>query len=539
MVFNLSYNLRNGQGVSIQLQAGDVMFVLGANGSGKSSLMQSFYQQSRPNNRRITAHRQTWFASNTLDLTPQGKRNTETNIANTDGASQARYTDTYAAQRASMTIFELIDAQNVRARSIAASVDAADIESALEKSAEEAPLAAINSLLILSNIPIRIEVIENEQIVARKNNGPPYSIAELSDGERNALLIAGDVLTAKPGSLLIIDEPERHLHRSIISPLLTLLFEKRRDCTFVVATHDVDLPLDNKGARVLLVRSATYQGQHVQSWEADLLEPGAPLDDGIKRDVIGSRRRILFVEGGETSLDKPLYSLIFPMVSVISKDTCKGVEQSVVGLRDVHAVTWVKAWGIVDGDNQSPDRVRDLESKGIFALPFYSVESIYYHPLMIRRAAEKLAAITSADADENFDAAIYIGIARVRQHLERMALNAATRAARDQVLGQLPTTTSMSQPEPLLITVNVRGLIEEKKATLNRYLDAGDWAAIVARCPIRESGALDPVSKAIGFPNHRDYEAAVRTLLRDDEAALRDARSLFPGVYTSILEAAI
>ena len=46
-----------------------------------------------------------------------------------------------------------------------------------------------------------------------------HIFAELSDGERNALLIGSDVLTTEPNSLIILDEPERHLHRSIISPL--------------------------------------------------------------------------------------------------------------------------------------------------------------------------------------------------------------------------------------------------------------------------------------------------------------------------------
>ena len=78
----------------------------------------------------------------------------------------------------------------------------------------------------LSNIPIEIAVEEGQKVVARKNGGAPYSIAELSDGERNAFLIAADVLTAKPGTLLLIDEPERHLHRSIISPLLQSPFRQ-------------------------------------------------------------------------------------------------------------------------------------------------------------------------------------------------------------------------------------------------------------------------------------------------------------------------
>ena len=534
MTFNMNFSQANGQQIQIALEPGDVMFVLGANGTGKSSLMQRFYQDTRPNNRRISAHRQTWFTSNTLDLTPAGKRSTEENIANTDTGQQSRYMDSYAAQRASMTVFDLIDAQNVRARSIAASVDAGDIEAACATSAEEAPLKSINSLLLQSNIPIEIDVIENEQIVARKNGGVPYSIAELSDGERNALLIAGDVLTAKPGTLLIIDEPERHLHRSIISPLLTLLFDKRRDCAFVIATHDIDLPLDSEGARVLLVRSAVYQGSTVTSWEADLIDHGAPLDEDIKRDVIGSRRRILFVEGKEESLDKPLYSLLFPMVSVVAKESAKGVEQAVVGLRAANALTWVRAWGIIDGDNQSSERISSLAERSIFALPFYSVESIYYHPWVIQRIAERLSRVTSADHVQKARAAIAAGIVKVRQHKTRMVSKSATKFARDYILQHLPTVPSVSSGEMVSIKLDTKALITKKEVQLEGYLDACDWAAVITTCPIRESGALDIISRAVGFLGHRDYETAVRTMLTDDPEALAFVRNLFADAYAII-----
>src|SRR5690606_26499157 len=126
-----------------------------------------------------------------------------------------------------------------------------------------------------------------------------YSISELSDGERNALLIAASVLTARTGTIIIIDEPERHLHRSIISPLLTLLFAQRPDCAFVVSTHDDMLPLDNPAARTLVVRGCTYEGQRVTAWDADLVAADAELDDSLKRDILGSRRKLLFVEGDE------------------------------------------------------------------------------------------------------------------------------------------------------------------------------------------------------------------------------------------------
>lgn len=527
MTFPLSYPNVDGSESNLIINAAEVLYVLGANGTGKSSLMQRFYQTTRPFSRRISAHRQTWFTSNTLDLTPLGKRNTEQSMANTDSNLQSRYMDSYAPQRASLTVFDLIDAQNVRARSIAAAVDASDLVGAVEKSTAEAPLKAINALLKQSNIPIEIDVIENEQIVARKNGGAPYSIAELSDGERNTLLIAGDVLTSKPGSLIIIDEPERHLHRSIISPLLTALFNKRNDCAFVIATHDIDLPLDNETARVLLVRSANYAGSNPQSWEADLLESGVAIDEQVKRDVLGSRRKIVFVEGNEDSLDKPLYSLIFPMVSMVSKETCREVEQSVRGLRSVQPLSWVRAWGIVDRDNRSDDEVANLNRQSIFAIAVYSVEGIYYHPRIIRMVAERQAKVTGAHADRATVAAINAGLDHVSRQKTRMIHKAATRAARERVLMQLPTVPSVAAGTPVSVNLDVAAIVAEKESELNAKIEAKDWDGIVKTCPIRESGALDGIRRAVGLPTVKDYEAAVRTLLTDDSEALAFVRGLF------------
>ena len=108
-----------------------------------------------------------------------------------------------------MTIYEIIDAENIRARAIAAAYDDRDMEGLDEAGKVEAPITVINELLRQSNLPIKITIQANERIVASKNGGPEYSAAELSDGERSALLIAGNILTAPPGTLLIIDEPER------------------------------------------------------------------------------------------------------------------------------------------------------------------------------------------------------------------------------------------------------------------------------------------------------------------------------------------
>ncbi|MER9348497.1 AAA family ATPase [Mesorhizobium sp. M0227] len=369
MSFDLTIPRTDGNLLPITIEVGEVLFVLGANGVGKSSAIQMFYKNNFAKALRISAHRQTWFATNTNTLSSQNKRDTESSMLSSDRQDNARWRDDYGAHRSTVTIYDLLDAENIRSREIAAAVDAKDLDLAMKLSQKEAPLKKINYLLKFSNMPIDISVTSDDQIMASKNGGPLYSIAELSDGERNALLISANVLTAKAGTILFIDEPERHLHRSIISPLLTLLSAERPDCAFVISTHDVSLPLDNSTARTLLIRGCTYSGSSVTGWDADLLHSDAIIGDELKRDILGGRRKLLFVEGDDdTSLDKPLYSLVFPQVSVITKRSCRDVEHAVSGIRDAAELHWVQAFGVVDNDRRTAEKISALKRRGVYAL---------------------------------------------------------------------------------------------------------------------------------------------------------------------------
>lgn len=110
------------------------------------------------------------------------------------------------------------------------------------------------------------------------------------------------------------------------------------------------------------------------------------------------RRKLLFVEGTEQSLDKPLYSLIFPNVTTIAKFGCHEVETAVVGIRSASEMHWVHAFGIIDNDGRTPTNMNELKLKGLYALSAFSVESIYYDPEIQRRVAERQVAVVGGDA---------------------------------------------------------------------------------------------------------------------------------------------
>lgn len=524
----LTVPLTNGATLTFSIDPGQIVFALGANGTGKSSLLQRFSAAHKDISRRISAHRQTWLESNAINLSSQERNNTYTNLQSYDVNPQSRYKDSYQSSRPSLSIYDLVNSQDVRARKITEAVEKDDIEKARSLAANDAPIKKINNLLRMSNLPIAISIGENQELLASKSDGTPYSIALLSDGERNALLIAADVLTSKEGTLLFIDEPERHLHRSIISPLLTALFAERPDCAFVVSTHDILLPLDNPQSRTLLIRSCHYNSSgSILGWDADLLPDNTTIDDSIKMDILGARRKLLFVEGVDHSLDKPLYSLIFPEVSIIAKGSCREVEQTVAAIKDASNLHWLIAFGLVDDDTRSTEDIQKLKAKGVYSLPVRTVESIYYHPEIQRRVVVRHTKVVGGDASQKLEGAKTAALASLKDHTERLSERAVELQVRSDIMKSLPKRKDLSTTDPIKIEIDVKKILDEENAKIEALIAARDLTGIIARYPIRETPALRSIAKQLSFIDESQYEGAVRTLLIDDEEALRFVRELF------------
>ena len=534
MTFALSIPSESDPKFQLGLEPGQVLFLLGANGTGKSSLMHRFYRNHQKHARRITAHRQTWLHSNTIMLTHQSKKVSEERIRSRDREPDSRWMESDPGARSSIAIFDLVESENLLARMIADAVRNEDIDSARKQSLIDSPLKVMNDLLRSAGMPITIEISSNAAITARKNDGDPYSIAELSDGERNALLIATDVLTVDSGTLLLIDEPERHLHRSIISPLLTQLFAKRPDCAFVVSTHEIMLPLDNPSAQTLLIRGCNYNGTSVSSWDVDLLHSASEIDDDLKRDILGARRRILFIEGKHTSLDKPLYSVIFPDVSIIAKGNCRDVERAVLSIRDAQELHTLAAFGLVDNDRRPQDDIDRLREAGVYTTAVISVESVYYHPNIQGRVARRHADTTGADVANSIAEARSAALEAITPHILRLSARVAEKQVRERFFAFIPNMNQMAAPAPVNVTIDVPEIVDGERSRLQEAITAGDLLLVLSRYPVRETPALDRIAQSLGFRGRAQYEAAVRKLLKDDVDALHFARGLFGGLAAAI-----
>jgi energy-coupling factor transporter ATP-binding protein EcfA2 len=530
--FTFSILKEDGKSVQFTLAPGEAAFVIGANGSGKSALMQSINRQNSGHVNWLLAHRTVWFESNTASITNADRRGYEQSIKSYSLSDYARTRDDYHDPRRRISIMSLINAENERARRIARAVDNGDMRLVDELKAKRSPLETINQIFAIANMPITIFLDENEYLLASRDGGTPYSIAELSDGEKNALLLCADVLTTESNILQLLDEPERHLNRAIVSPLLSALVKERSDCAFIISTHDIELPVDHPNSTVILLRKITFNIPEIR-WVVDSITGTDVIPDDVKKEILGSKRKMLFVEGKPTSMDKLLYQLLYPDVTVQAQESCVKVERAVEGIRANENLTWVEAYGLIDADDRTPAQITALEAKGVFALPAYSVEYLYYNPTTIQLVADRYGEMTGRNSDDIYNDAIAAVIAAIVPHRDRLCARLCEKRVGDQITRSRPTHTDILAGGTWTQHIDLTAELANEKATFDRMIVANDVNALLSRYPFRETPVITSIVNAFGL-DRKIYEDTVRKMVIDKTAMVAHLHALL-GRITGVL----
>lgn len=518
--------LTSGGPLPVTLKTGKCLFIVGANGSGKSALIQNFVEKlvdSDQKFRRIFAHRQTSIESGRNSFTDKMRKDFEQNRAGYDRGGAARYQDHWLSnERQKAILFDLIAKENEQSRHIRKLHKDGKHDEAKKASSDlKSPFDQINRLLKLGTLAITIiEHSKGEEILAKhESSSEPFGIEKMSDGERNAVILASEVLTVEPGTVLLIDEPERHLHRSIIEPFLSALFKECKDCFFVVSTHEIELPLANPESQVLAVRSCRWEGDKPSAWNIKLLEANSDLPEDLKRAILGSRKKILFVEGKSQSLDARLYEVLFPGVSVVPKGGCGEVISAVKSLRNSKKLHHVEAFGLIDRDFRSDEEVKELASERIFALDVHSVESLYYCSDAIEAVACHQAESLLKDSKEMIKSAKdkALNILKEDGKAEHMARLRCMPLIRDRILANfLKDWKSVKEKNGQAIEVSIDFPYPAELKRFNELVEEGNLDDLVARYPIRKSGVCGAIADALELKKNRKiYEQTVISLIRN------------------------
>ena len=212
--------------------------------------------------------------------------------------------------------------------------------------------------------------------------GVKYRAADMSDGERAVFYLIGQTLAAAPDSLIIFDEPELHIHRSIMSRLWDELEAARPDCGMLFISHDLEFVASREGQKYVLRDYSPTNG-----WTIEAVPEGTGFTEETTTLILGSRRPVLFVEGEGESLDQAIYRACYPNWTIIPRGSCEEVIHAVVTMRANTALTRVTCAGIVDADAYDATDVALLTSKGIAVLPVSEIENLFLLPSVIEAIA--------------------------------------------------------------------------------------------------------------------------------------------------------
>lgn len=233
-------------------------------------------------------------------------------------------------------------------------------------------------------LPHRQLIISGDDIqVSGVDVSKKYPASDMSDGERSIFYLLAQALVAAESSLLVIDEPELHIHPSIMSSLWDEIEAARNDCAFLFITHDLHFAAA-RAAQKYVIRSFTPK----PSWTIENIPENTGFDEELTTLILGSRRPILFVEGTGASLDTAIYRCCYPQWTVIPRGSCEQVVHAVVTMRANAQLTRVTCAGIVDADDHTAEDIKYLNGLSVFTLPVSEVENLILLPEVSRAIAQ-------------------------------------------------------------------------------------------------------------------------------------------------------
>lgn len=210
---------------------------------------------------------------------------------------------------------------------------------------------------------------------------------------------------------------------------------------------------------------------------------------------------------------------------------------TVRSLRAIETLHWLDAFGIVDGDGRSEDDIARLKSDGIWVLPVCTVESLYYHPDVIRLIAEQQGKNLGAEGGELAQEAERRAFAALRQERERLIVARCKSEVEMQTLGKIWEGCGPWQLSRIDLPINPHAILVEEGKLFDQLIGDKDLVSLVARYGIKNTGFGAGVASALRFQKAAHYPQAVCARLKADDAARKAVITLFGDLPHALSEA--
>ena len=530
----------------LQLNAGETTIFVGANGSGKTRLASWLEEQAGVDVHRISAHRALTLYSNVVKVSegqsrfrllsgidsPSVDQYPEQNIPDyRRGNRWQSNASTHLLNNFDALLQWLFAEQNniaVRALNERYRGTVGGPENTKFKQLSE----LWERILPTKQLIITADDIQVKQIKA--GDETRFSAAQMSDGERAIFYMIGQVLFA-PSGLIIIDEPELHVHRAVLGRLWDELEAVRPDCAFVLISHDLAFCATRTG-RKLIVRSFLPPA----NWIIEEVPDHSGFDEQLTTLILGSRRPILFVEGDGHSVDLAIYRACYPEMTVVARGGCEQVIRSVRSMRANASLTRVSCAGLVDADSRTDADLASLAADNISVLPVSELENLLLLPSVAgaildhdsHDVAEKSARLLALKGDLFAEAAkpsiqTKIVVEHCRRRIDRALKIVSFEDVKDENELSIELTARVATIDVAVLAAEVRDAIakaiaDDDLVALLRVYDRKDHVLTTAARKLRgvhKDVFTTWVVRAIADPKRPDLRNAIKAVVPPINAA--------------------
>jgi hypothetical protein len=391
MPFNITLPNRNGINQNETLTTENNIVLIGANGSGKSRLGAWIEQQMQS---QIVVHRVS--AQKVLNIPDFAQLK---NLEQAEKGLLFGRDDQYASLAYKLnsrwndnpTTFLLNDFDKLLSLLFAKSAERDRLHTFQTKTSQNyipVPDSPIDTIIkIWSEIMPHREIAFNDgKVLAKKIGELEYHGKEMSDGERVTLYLIGQCLCSPENSIIIIDEPEIHLHKSLVDKIWNKIEELCQTKLLIYITHNLEFASSRKDALKFWIK--TYNGANLWEWEDVPLDDILP--DNLIIEILGSRKNIIFCEGENGSLDTTIYQLIYPEFHIIPRGGGSKVIESTKALNSNPNIHHLNAFGIIDSDYKENEEKQVLLGHNIHTVSVAEIESLFCVEPVLKIIAEHL-----------------------------------------------------------------------------------------------------------------------------------------------------
>lgn len=346
--------------------------------------------------------------------------------------------------------------------------------------------------------------------------GNNYNATEMSDGERVIFYLIGEVVCAPENSIIIIDEPEMHIHKSLVKNLFDLIENERQDCSFIYLTHDIDFAFSRQNA--IKVWAKSYEGSNV--WDYELLQDESPIPEQLYLEILGSRKPVIFLEGDNSSIDYELYEQVYFDHTLKPLGSCEKVIHSVKSFNEQNGFHHIESFGIIDRDRRIQDDVIRLNSKSIWVLDVAESENL----LLLEEIVKSVAKHMGKDPNDVFNQVKDNLIQFFNSQLESQILLHFKETLRKKLIeasnfNEKTISNVIPEIDAYYLGIDKQQIFDDIKSEFENIVNSNDYDGVLRVFNLKN--ALIPNSKVCELTdvkNKTGYLKLVITLLKRKDA---------------------